>query len=208
MLAELWFQRAPDSWRRTSTRSQPSASLFWLWWRGEAAPPADLLFVPSGRAAGLTCPTKESAGSSGGGGPALACAPGVGRPAPRRGHGVNVGPTPSTGARQQFSGRHQRPRGCGPRQARVPLGPARRAPNAQGAEKEFALFLKFWGKGSVRPGRWPNEAHGLGGRQRPKSWSRKGAGGLRRRHSPHCRRAPAPYPARQRVAAARELYED
>ena len=62
LLAELGFQRAPDSWRRTSARSHPSASLFWLWWRGEAAPPADLVFVPSGRAAGLTCPTQGERG--------------------------------------------------------------------------------------------------------------------------------------------------
>ena len=50
------------SWRRTSTWSHPSASLFWLWWRGEAALPADLAFVPSGLAAGLTCPTQGERG--------------------------------------------------------------------------------------------------------------------------------------------------
>lgn len=172
------------SWRRTSTRSHPSASLFWLWWRGEAAPQADLAFVPSGRAAGLTCPTQGERGlrrrrrpdpglrpRSGAAcsearawsqrgvaglprGLCLAPRPHrelpsspqpVPTPNPRAGR-VPPSPTPSTGARQQFPGGVSGS-GLSSQAGRVPLGPARRVPNAQGAEKELAVFLKFWDRG-------------------------------------------------------------
>lgn len=219
------------SWRRTS-RSHPSASFFWLWWRGEAAPPADLAFVPSGRAAGLTCPTQGERGfrrrrkpdpglrpRSGAAcsearawsqrwvaglprGLCLAPRPHrelpsspqpVPTPNPRAGP-VPPSPTPSTGARQQFSGRRQR-LGAVAQGRPSPAGPSEesseRARRGEGARG----LSEILGQGSVRPGRWPNEAHGLGGRQRPTSWSRKGAGGLRRRHSPHSLLAPSPCPS-------------
>lgn len=81
----------PVSWRRTSTWSHPSALLFWLWWRGEAAQPAELTFAPFGRAAGSACATQGELGLWRRRRPgALACAPRVARPAPRRGPGVNA----------------------------------------------------------------------------------------------------------------------
>lgn len=93
LLAELWFQRAPGTTRflAEDVNESPLASLFWLWWRGEAAPQADLAFVPSGRAAGLTCPTQGERGLRLRRRPDPGLRPRVGRPAPRPGPGVNVG---------------------------------------------------------------------------------------------------------------------
>ena len=220
------------SWRRTSTWSHPSASLFWLWWRGEAAPPADLAFVPSGLAAGLTCPTQGERGlrRRRRPGPGLrprsgaACSKarawsqrevtGLPRglclaPRPHRELPSSPQPVPTPNPRAGpvcFSQSHalhrgaptvlgaaSAARGCGPRQARIPLGSARRAPNAQGAEKELAVFLKFWGRGrSGRGGGRMRRMALAGGRGPSPGLGRERAAC---RHSLHCRRAPSLCPS-------------
>lgn len=85
--------------------------------------------------------------------------------------------------------------GLWPKAGPSPAGPSEASSKrARGGEGARALS-EILGQGVGQAWEVANEAHGLGGRQRPKSWPRKGAGGLRRRHSPHCRRAPAPYPS-------------